>query len=98
MKISNGVKIKPLGDRILVQPSTAEEVTRSGIVLPESAEKEQKEQGVVVAIGSGDKVKKLHLKVGQTVVFGKYSGDEIEMDKEQYKFLKDEDILGIVEK
>ena len=65
--------------------------------MPESAEKEQKEQGEVVAIGNGSKTKKLHLKVGDTVVFGKYSGDEIEMDKVEYKFLKDEDILGIVE-
>jgi chaperonin GroES len=99
------MKIKPLGDRILVKPLTTEEVTKSGIVLPESAEKEQKEQGEVVAIGNGPKIKKLHLKVGQTVVFGKYAGDEIEMDspsggpsKVEYKFLKEEDILGIVEK
>jgi len=98
MTISNGVKIKPLGDRILVKPHTSEEVTKSGIVLPESAEKEQKEQGEVVAIGGGQKIKKLHLKIGQTVLFGKYGGEEVEIDKVQYKFLKDEDILGIVEK
>lgn len=91
------MKIKPLGDRVLVKPLTSSEVTKSGIVLPESAEKEQKEQGIVVATGMGDKIKKLHLKVGQTVVFGKYSGDEIEIEKVEYKFLKDEDILGIVE-
>jgi chaperonin GroES len=92
------MKIKPLGDRILVKPYVGEEVTKSGIVLPESAEKEQKEQGEVIALGAGDKIKKLHLKVGQTVVFGKYGGEEIEIDKVQYKFLKDEDVLGIVEK
>ncbi len=92
------MKIKPLGDRILVKPLTGEEVTKSGIVLPESAEKQQKEEGEVVAIGSGEKIKKLKLEVGQKVVFGKYSGDEIEIDKVEYKFLKDEDILGIVEK
>lgn len=91
------MKIKPLGDRILVKPLTSEEVTKSGIVLPATAEKEQKEQGEVVAVGAGEKIKKLHLKPGQTVVFGKYSGDEIEIDKVEYKFLKDEDILGIVE-
>ncbi len=82
----------------MVKPHTAAEVTKSGIVLPASAEKEQKEQGEVVAIGAGEKVKKLHLKLGQTVVFGKYSGEEIEIDKVQYKFLKDEDVLGVVEK
>lgn len=91
------LKIKPLGDRVLVKPLTSEEVTKSGIVLPASAEKEQKEQGEVVAIGNGPKIRKLGLKVGQTVVFGKYSGDELEHDKVQYKFLKEEDVLGIVE-
>ncbi len=91
------MKIKPLGDRILVRPQVGAEVTKSGIVLPESAEKEQKEQGRVVAIGTGDKIKKLKLKVGETVVFAKYGGEEIEIDKVEYKFLKDEDILGVVE-
>lgn len=90
------VKIKPLGDRVLVKPRLAEEVTKSGIVLPATAEKEQKEQGEVVAVGNGPKLKKLRLKVGDTVVFGKYSGDEIEIDKVEYKFLKEDDILGIV--
>ncbi len=89
--------IKPLGDRILVKPLKSEEVTKSGIVLPETAEKERKEQGEVVAIGDGEKIKKLNLKVGDKVLFGKYAGDEVEMDKQEYKFLKDEDILGIVQ-
>lgn len=91
------MKIKPLGDRILVKSKTAEEVTKSGIVLPATAEKEQKEQGEIVAVGNGEKIKKLNLKAGQTVVFGKYGGDEIEIDKVEYKFLKDEDILGVIE-
>ncbi len=91
------MNIKPLGDRVLVKPLTSEEVTNSGIVLPESAEKEQKEQGEIVAIGNGAKIKKLHLKVGDKVVFGKYAGDELEVEKVDYKFLKDEDILGTVE-
>ncbi len=91
------MNIKPLGDRILVKPIMGEEVTKSGIVLPDSAEKERKEQGEVMAIGDGEKIQKLGLKVGQKVLFGKYSGDEVEMDKVQYKFLKEEDVLGIVE-
>ena len=91
------MRIKPLGDRILVKPKTAEEVTKSGIVLPATAEKEQKEQGEVVAVGNGAKIKKLHLRPGQIVVFGKYGGDEIEIEEVEYKFLKEEDILGIVE-
>ena len=81
----------------MVKPLQGAEITKSGIVLPASAEKEQKEQEEVVAIRTGDKIKKLKLSVGQKIVFGKYSGDEIEIDKVEYKFLKDEDILGIVE-
>ncbi len=103
------MRIKPLGDRILVKPLTSQEVTKSGIVLPETAEKEQKEQGEVVAVGNGPKIKKLGLKPGMIVVFGKYAGEELEIDPEgsaarpygagkvEYKFLKDEDVLGIVE-
>ena len=91
------MNIKPLGDRILVKPLTQAEVTKSGIVLPDTTEKEKKEQGQIVAIGDGDKVKKLGLKVGDKVLFGKYSGEEVEMDKVEYKFLKDEDVLGIVQ-
>jgi len=91
------MNIKPLGDRILVKPMLAPEVTKSGIVLPDTADKEKKEQGEVVSIGDGEKIKKLNLKVGDKVLFGKYSGDEVEMEKVQYKFLKDEDILGIVQ-
>ena len=91
------MNIKPLGDRILVKPLASEEVTKSGIVLPDTADKEKKEQGQVVAIGDGEKIKKLNLKVGDKVLFGKYAGDEVEMDKVEYKFLKDEDILGVVQ-
>jgi len=91
------MNIKPLGDRILVKPLTTEEVTKSGIVLPETSDKEKKEQGEIVAIGDGENIKKLKLKIGDKVLFGKYAGDEVEMDKVDYKFLKDEDILGVVE-
>jgi chaperonin GroES len=91
------MNIKPLGDRILVKPLASEEVTKSGIVLPESADKQKKEQGEVVAVGEGEKIKKLGVKVGDKVLFGKYAGDEVEMDKIEYRFLKEEDILGIVE-
>lgn len=91
------MNIKPLGDRILVKPLTSEEVTKSGIVLPDTAEKEKKEQGEVIAIGEGDKIKKLKLKAGDKVLFGKYAGEDLEVDKIDYKFLKDEDILGVIQ-
>jgi len=101
------VNIKPLGNRILVKQSTQEEVTASGIVLPDTAEKEKKAQGKIVAIGSGEMVARLGLKVGDTVVFGKYAGEEIEMgtgsDKQEYKILyvgseeDKSDVLAVVE-
>jgi chaperonin GroES len=90
------MNIKPLGDRILVKPSKLETTTKSGIVIAASEDKE-KAQGEIVAIGAGEKVAKLNLKVGQKVLFGKYAGDEVEIDKVEHKFLKEEDILGIVE-
>lgn len=101
------MQIMPLGNRILVKQLSSEEVTKSGIVLPDTADKEKKAQGKVVALGKGEEITKLGLKVGDTVVFGKYSGDEVEMDenneKVEYKVLyvgheKDEsDVLAIIE-
>lgn len=92
------MKLKPLGDRIVVKPSTQEEVTKSGIVLPDTVEKEKKEEGEVVAIGSGEKIAKLTIKVGDVVIFGKYSGDEVTVEDVEYKVLKDEDVLAVLEK
>ena len=101
------MNIKPLGDRILVQQLTSEEVTKSGIVLPANAEKEKKAQGKIMAVGNGEEIKKLGLKIGDVVVFGKYSGEEVELDeggkKVEYKILfvgDDEsksDVLAIIE-
>ncbi len=91
------MKLRPLGDRVIVKASTQEEVTTSGIVLPDTVEKEKKEQGEVLAIGSGEKIAKLGLKVGDVVLFGKYSGDEVEIEKVEYKVLKDEDVLAVLE-
>ena len=69
------MKVKPLGNRILVKQMSTEEVTASGIVLPASADKEKKTQGTIVAVGNGEDIAKLGLKVGDVVVFGKYAGD-----------------------
>lgn len=91
------MKLKPLGDRIVVKPVTQEEVTKSGIVLPDTVEKEKKEQGEVIAIGDGEKIKKLNLKVGDKVIFGKYAGDEVEIEDTEYKVLKEEDVLAVIE-
>jgi chaperonin GroES len=101
------MKIKPLGNRILVKQLSSEEVTKSGIVLPETADKEKKAQGKIVELGNGDEISKAGLKVGDTVVFGKYAGEEVEIEedgkKNEYKILnvgkeKDEsDILALIE-
>lgn len=101
------MKVKPLGNRILVKQMTTEEVTASGIVLPASSDKEKKTQGTIIAVGNGEDIAKLGLKVGDVVLFGKYAGDEIEVEennkKEEYKVLsvgeeKDEsDVLAVIE-
>lgn len=97
------MKVKPIGDRILVQNLKQEEVTASGIVLPASVEKEKKAQGKIVAMGNGEEISRLGLKVGDIVVFGKYSGEEIEIEKEEFRILNvskekdDSDVLAIVE-
>lgn len=92
------MQLKPLGDRVIVKPSTAEEVTKAGIVLPDTVEKEKKEEGEVVSIGNGEKVAKLGLKIGDRVLFGKYAGEDVEVDDTEYKVLKEEDVLAVVEK
>jgi chaperonin GroES len=88
--------IQPLGDRILVKVLEVIETSKSGIVLPDTAEKEKKAEGEIVAIGEGEKVLKLHLKVGDKVMFGKYAGDEVEINKVEHKFLKEEEILAVI--
>lgn len=89
--------IRPIGDRILVRPMKMEEMTKSGIVLPETIDKEKKAEGEIVAIGAGEKITKLDLRVGQKVLFGKYAGEEIKVDNIEYKILGHEDVLAVVE-
>lgn len=92
------MNLQPVGDRVLVRPLTEEEVTASGIVLPGTVDREKKAEGEIVAIGDGAEVKKLNIKVGDTVVFGKYAGDDIDFNKEDLKFLKHDEVLAIVKK
>lgn len=91
------MNIKPIGDRILVKPALEQEMTKSGIVLPDTAGKEKKAEGEILAIGRGEKIIKLDLIVGQKVLFGKYSGEEIKVDGQEYKILGHEDILAVIE-
>ena len=90
------MNIQPLGDRILVKVLEEVETTKSGIVLPETAEKEKKAEGQIVSIGSGEKISKMNLKPGDKVMFGKYAGDEVEIEKQAHRFLKDDEILAVI--
>ena len=95
------LKIQPLGDRVVVKASTRESVTKSGIVLPDTA-KEKPQEGEILAVGPGkvlDNGKRttLEVKVGQKVLFAKYAGSEFKMDGEEYLILRESDIMGIVE-
>ena len=90
------MQIKPVGDRILVKVLEEAPKTQSGIILPETAEKQKKSEGVVVEVGTGEKIAKLNLKAGDHVMFGKYSGEEMEIDKVEHKFLKDDEILAVI--
>lgn len=90
--------LQPLGDRVLIEPQVEEEVTKSGIVLPDTVEKNKKEEGKVLAIGDGEKIKALGLAVGDIILFGKYSGDDVEYEDKDLKFLKHDDVLAVVKK
>ena len=87
--------IQPLGDRVLVKVLETETTTASGLYLPDSS-KEKKAEGTIEAIGNGEKVTALGLSVGDHVLFGKYSGDEVELDKQEYKILDHKDVLAVV--
>jgi chaperonin GroES len=96
------MKLKPLEDRIVVKPHKAEEKTAGGIVLPEAA-KEKPLMGKVVAVGDGkllDSGKRgtMSVKKGDVVLYGKYGGSDIEMDGVEYKILREDEVLGIIEK
>ena len=91
------ISIKPLGDRVVVAPLKEAEKTKSGIILPETADKEKPAQGRVVAVGAGEKIKKSGVKKGDEVVFEKYAGTEFKMNGVEYKILKEEEILAVLE-
>lgn len=89
------VNIKPLADRVLVEPAAAEEKTASGIIIPDTA-KEKPQKGSVVAIGTGKKDEPLTVKVGDQVLYGKYAGTEITVEGKEYLIMRESDIFAIV--
>lgn len=89
------LNIKPLADRVLVEPLEAETKTASGIIIPDTA-KEKPQKGNVVAVGEGTKDNPITVKVGQTVLYGKYSGTELKLDGNDYLIMRESDILAVV--
>jgi len=96
------MNIRPLGDRVIVKPLAENEVTASGIVLPDTADKEKPEQGEVLAVGNGKRldsgeISPMSVGVGDKVVFRKYSADEVKVDGEEVLVVNEDDIVGIIE-
>ncbi|MCS7152037.1 MAG: co-chaperone GroES [Endomicrobia bacterium] len=95
------MKVKPLGDRVLVKPLEEKEVKKGNIIIPDTA-KEKPQQGEVIAVGKGKvtedgKLIPMEVKTGDKVLYGKYSGTEIKIDGQEYLILHQDDILGIIE-
>ncbi len=96
------MKIRPLQDRVIVRRVKEEDKTKGGIIIPDSA-KEKPVEGLVVAVGNGKvledgTVRKLDIKEGDKILFGKYSGTDVKIDGEEHLILREDDILGVIEK
>ncbi len=89
------INVKPLADRVLIEPALAEEKTASGIIIPDTA-KEKPQRGTVVAVGNGKKDEPLTVKLGDIVLYGKYSGTELSIEGNDYLIMKESDILAIL--
>jgi chaperonin GroES len=87
--------IKPLADRVVVKPQVAEDKTKSGLIIPDSA-KEKPQKGEVLAVGPGKKDEPTELKVGDSVLYGKYAGQEINIEGEDYLIMRESDVIAIV--
>ncbi|TXC78861.1 co-chaperone GroES [Luteibaculum oceani] len=89
------VNVKPLSDRVLVEPAVAEEKTAGGIIIPDTA-KEKPQKGKIVAVGNGKKDEPITVKVGDSVLYGKYAGTEINIEGKDYLIMRESDIFAIV--
>lgn len=89
------VSIKPLADRVIVEVSPAEEKTASGLIIPDTA-KEKPQKGKIIAVGNGKKDEPLTVKVGDTVLYGKYAGTEISVDGKDYLIMRESDIFAVI--
>jgi chaperonin GroES len=93
--MSKNVKVTPLHDRVIVKAAAAEEKTAGGIIIPDTA-KEKPQRGIVIAAGPGKKDEPVTVKVGDTVLYGKYSGTEIQIEGDDFLIMRESDILAIV--
>jgi len=91
----SNVSIKPLADRVIVEVSPAEEKTASGIIIPDTA-KEKPQRGTIVAVGTGKKDEPMTVKVGDTVLYGKYAGTEVSVDGRELLIMRESDIFAII--
>ena len=89
------INIKPLADRVLIEPASAEEKTAGGIIIPDTA-KEKPQKGTIVAVGPGTDDQKMTVKTGDTVLYGKYSGTEISYEGKDYLIMKESDIYAVI--
>ena len=90
------MKIQPLADRVLIEPAAAEEKTIGGIIIPDTA-KEKPLQGKVVAVGKGTKDEEMVLKAGDTVLYGKYAGTELEFEGQKYLIMRQSDVVAVLQ-
>ena len=90
------MKLKPLADRVIIQPTAAEEVTSSGIIIPDSA-KEKPLKGTVLAVSNGTKDEEMVLKAGDVVLYGKYAGTEIEFEGDKVLVMRQNEVLAVIE-
>ncbi|NCU41911.1 MAG: co-chaperone GroES [Candidatus Moranbacteria bacterium] len=88
------IKVRPLGENVLVEPEKQEKKTGSGIYLPETVSKEKPQQGKIIAVGES---KKIEVKKGQKVIYNRYSGTEVEIESKEYLIVKAEDIVAVLE-
>ena len=101
MAVATAIRLKPLGDRVLVKAVEKKDEIRSGIIIPETA-KEKPQEGEIIAVGKGKlsedgKLIPMDVKAGDKILYGKYSGTEVKIDGQEYLIMHQEDILGIVE-
>ena len=89
------LKIKPLADRVLIEPAKAETTTVSGIIIPDTAQ-EKPQKGIVVAVGNGTKDHEMSVKIGDQVLYGKYSGTELKFEGNYYLMMRESDLLAII--